>query len=64
MLPSFYAGADELLIEMQQHPEKAISDRQQCLNFYDFSNMIIKGQRDARVVRTSEATWYCRSIPV
>lgn len=43
-LAAVAAGADGLLIEVHEHPEKALSDGQQTLNFQEFSSLVQKAR--------------------
>ena len=50
-LASICAGADGLLIEVHNEPNKALSDGSQALKYDNFKNLIVKGREIAKVIK-------------
>ena len=50
-LAGLASGADGLLIEVHEYPEKAMSDGQQSLNFREFSALMKKVEMVRQVLR-------------
>ena len=49
-LASIAAGADGLIIEVHDNPEKALSDGSQSLKYINFENLVKKGKQIAKVI--------------
>ena len=49
-LAAIAAGADGLIIEVHNHPEKALSDGQQSLKIDNFTTLVEKGKKIAEIV--------------